>query len=48
LRHLLLQAAYSRTQSSVLLDYSELRGSDEVTEQGLGHDLERPFTQGEA
>jgi hypothetical protein len=38
LRQLLLQPAYSGAQDGVLLDYSEFCGSDDVTEQGLGHD----------
>src|SRR3954453_19220560 len=33
-----LQPAHLRPQDGVLLDYSELRGGDDVTEQGLGHD----------
>src|SRR5918997_1095859 len=33
----LLQPAHLGPQDGVLLDYSELRGCDDVTEQGLGH-----------
>ena len=35
---LLLQPAHPGPQDGVLLGYSELRGCDDVTEQGLGHD----------
>ena len=35
---LLLQPAHLGPQDGVLLGYSELRGGDDVTEQGLGHD----------
>jgi hypothetical protein len=37
LRQFLLQATYSCPQDGVLLGESELRGGDDVTEQGLGH-----------
>ncbi len=35
---LLLQPAHLSSQECVLLGYAELRGCDDVTEQGLGHD----------
>src|SRR5439155_12035958 len=35
---LVLQPTHLRPQDRVLLGYSELRGCDDVTEQGLGHD----------
>src|SRR4051794_8943155 len=35
---LALQSAHLGPQDGVLLGYSELRGCDDVTEQGLGHD----------
>ena len=33
----LLQSAHPGSQDGVLLDYAELRGGYDVTEQGLGH-----------
>jgi hypothetical protein len=37
-RDFLFQPAHPGPQDGVLLGYSELRGGDDVTEQGLGHD----------